>query len=137
MIYGIGTDLVEMERIAKISGERFLKRYYSDEERNMILDKYDSSKIDKTEYLKHSVRVSQIAGNFAAKEAFAKALGTGFSDGVCAEEISVLRDGKGKPYIQLLGETKRVAEKIGNLKIHVSITNTKQYAQAFVVCELC
>lgn len=137
MIYGIGTDLVELERIAKISGERFLERYFSAEERDMIMHSYNAQKQTKEEYLKQNPRISKIAGNFAVKEAVAKAFGTGFSNGVAAEEIAVLRDGNGKPYIRLLGDTKKRAEEIGNLKMHVSITNTKIYAQAFVVCELC
>ena len=103
MIIGIGTDIIEIERIRKtIENTNFLTRFFSD-----------------------------IAGNFAAKEAFSKAIGTGFRD-FKLEDISILRDSLGKPYIKLSGE---LSEKFGELKIHVSISHSEKYATSYVVIE--
>ena len=110
MIVGVGTDLVEMDRMKKACGrESFLKRIYTEEERRQ-------------------------AGDFAVKEAVAKALGTGFR-GFGPECIEALRDPLGKPYVRLYGRAGELAEELGIDEFHVSVTNTAQYAAAFVVGE--
>ncbi len=68
------------------------------------------------------------------KEAVAKVFGTGFSSFGPAE-IEVLRDGRGKPYVVLLGGAKELADRLGIERIHVSITNTRELAAAFAVGE--
>ena len=76
-----------------------------------------------------------IAGRWAAKEAFSKALGTG----MCAEcafvEIEVLSDERGKPFIRLYAATAETAKRLGVSRIHVSISHERELATAFVVLE--
>lgn len=118
MITGIGTDLIEVNRVLKAcEREPFFQRVFTEEERNLIL-------LDKR----------KAADNFAVKEAVSKMLGTGFRD-VRPIDIEVLRDSLGKPYVNLYGKTKKSADKQMVAKIHVSISNTKDYAIAYVVGE--
>lgn len=118
MIYGIGNDLIEYERINKAcENKRFIERIYTDREAELI-------KADK----------KKAAGNFAVKEAVSKVFGTGFV--MCwPKDIEVLRDEKGKPYVNLYGNAKKMAEDREIVRIHVSITNTKEYASAIAVGE--
>lgn len=118
MITGIGTDLVEIARVQKAIGRSaFLRKVYTEREQELI-----------------KVRAVRSAGNFAAKEAVAKALGCGFS-GIRPIEIEVLRDVSGMPYVVLHGRAKQKAADMGITRIHVSITDTEQYAQAYAICE--
>ena len=118
MIVGIGTDMIEIERVVKAcENEAFLLRVFSSDEQKLI--KEDPGKS---------------ADNFAVKEAVAKMFGTGFR-GIKPKEIEVLRDPLGKPYINLYGEAERRAKEQEIQVIHTSITNTKKYASAFVVGE--
>ncbi|MCI9584768.1 MAG: holo-ACP synthase [Clostridium sp.] len=118
MIIGVGTDLVEMDRMKKACGrESFLKRIYTEEERRQA-----------------GKRISRLAGDFAVKEAVAKTLGTGFRD-FGPECIEALRDPLGKPYVRLFGRAKELAAELGIDMFHVSVTNTARYAAAFVVGE--
>lgn len=118
MITGIGTDLVEIARVQKAIGRSaFLRKVYTEREQELIA--------------KRSVRS---AGNFAAKEAVAKALGCGFS-GIRPIEIEVLRDVTGMPYVVLHGRAKQKAAQKGITRVHISITDTEQYAQAYAICE--
>lgn len=118
MITGVGTDLIEIERIRKACAkEAFLTRVYTEEECRQA-----------------GKNISRLAGNFAVKEAVAKVFGTGFS-GFGPREIEVLRNEAGKPYVKLYGEADALAKKLGIRKIHVSITNTSLNAAAFAVGE--
>ncbi len=118
MITGIGTDLVEIARVQKAIGRSaFLKKVYTEREQELI-----------------AARAVRSAGNFAAKEAVVKALGCGFS-GVSPIEIEVLRDVSGMPYVILHGRAKQKAADMGIVRVHVSITDTEQYAQAYAICE--
>ncbi len=118
MITGIGTDLVEIARVQKAIGRSaFLKKVYTEREQELI-----------------AKRAVRSAGNFAAKEAVAKALGCGFS-GISPIEIEVLRDVTGMPYVVLHGCAKQKAEDMGITRVHVSITDTAQYAQSYAICE--
>ena len=78
--------------------------------------------------------LARIAGNFAVKEAVVKAFGTGFGK-VSPEEIEVLRDPLGKPYVVLYGQARISAHELGISRFHVSLTDTKELVQAFVVAE--
>ncbi|OGP66383.1 MAG: holo-[acyl-carrier-protein] synthase [Deltaproteobacteria bacterium RBG_16_44_11] len=124
MIYGIGIDLVENERIGKIIGkwgEKFLSRVFSAKE---------------VEYCsKHIQAQIHYAARFAAKESFLKALGIGLGMGVKLREIEVARDIKGKPDLALWGGAKAQMEKQKITKVHLSLTHTKKYATAFVILE--
>lgn len=112
-----GVDLTEVERIKRsIKNKRFLQRVFSAEE----LELFES----------RSMNPQTIAANFAAKEAFAKALGTGVR-GFSLNEVSVLRDGLGAPYIKLCGNAEKLALKSG-LCFSVSLSHTNELAVAFV-----
>ena len=118
MIRGIGTDIIEIDRISKsIENTSFCTRYFSEDEN--------------TYFLKKNNHPETIAGNFAAKEAFSKALGTGFRN-FSLKDISVLRDQLGKPYIKLSGTSSELADEN---KIFVSISHSEKYAIAYVVIE--
>ena len=119
MIYGIGTDLIEVERVKRAYGkESFRKKIYTEQEQQLIAG-----------------NAQRAAGNFAVKESVVKAFGTGFGS-ISAIDIEVLRDSFGKPYTVLYGPAKEQAEKAGVLQIHVSISNTKEYAVSYVVMEV-
>ncbi len=118
MITGIGVDLIEIDRVTKACDKgSFLERYYTEAERKLIRA---NSKV--------------AADNFAVKEAVAKMLGTGFRS-FFPIDIEVLRTTEGKPYVKLYGNAAKLAAEQGVAVIHVSITNTKDYANAFVVGE--
>lgn len=118
MITGVGVDLIEVGRVVKAcEKEGFLTRCFTDKEIDLI---------------KSNLKIA--ADNFAVKEAVAKMLGIGFS-GFGPIDIEVLRDESGRPFVNLSGEAARLARKQGVAKIHVSISNTKEYANAFAVGE--
>ncbi|MBU9723795.1 MULTISPECIES: holo-ACP synthase [Bacillaceae] len=117
MIKGIGLDLIELERIESLSQRKqsFIKRILTEEER------------DKYSLLKGRRQVEYLAGRFAAKEAFAKALGTGIGKDLSFQDISIVNDLNGKPSIKYNNFLKE--------KIHLSITHTSTYAAAQVIIE--
>ena len=118
MIIGVGTDLIEIERIRRAcEKEAFLVRIYTEEECRQA-----------------GGRASRLAGNFAVKEAVAKVFGTGFRS-FEPKEIEVLRDELGKPYVKLYGEARLLSERLGISRIFVSITITSLNAMAFAVGE--
>lgn len=118
MIIGIGTDMIEIERVVKAcQKEAFLLKYFTSKEIALI-----------------SLDRKKAADNFAVKEAVSKMFGTGFRE-IKPIEIEVLRDELGKPYVNLYGNTLEFAKKRQVASIHVSISNTKKYASAFVVGE--
>lgn len=119
MISGIGTDMIEIQRVVKAcEKEAFLKKYFTEKEIQLI-------QLDK----------KKAADNFAVKEAVSKMFGTGFRD-VIPINIEVLRDKLGSPYVNIYGKTLELAKKKKIVKIHVSISNTKKYALAFAVGEI-
>jgi holo-[acyl-carrier protein] synthase len=118
MITGIGVDLIEVDRVIRACRKAgFLKRCYTEAEIKMIESDFRKA-----------------ADNFAVKEAVAKMFGTGFR-GFTPMEIEILRNEVGKPYVRLYGRAAEIAKKQGITKIHVSITNTKDYANAYVIGE--
>ncbi len=118
MIAGIGTDLVEIYRIEEmILRGRHLSRIFTTTELAYAKD-----------------NATTLAGNFAVKEAVSKVFGTGFF-GMEPYEIEVLRDKFGAPYVKLYGGARQLAKDKKIIKIHVSITNTKEFAQAFAIGE--
>lgn len=119
MIVGIGTDMIEIERVIKAcKNPRFIEKCYTKQEAASIAKDKKKS-----------------ADNFAVKEAVAKMFGTGFR-GISPMDIEVMRDELGKPFVQLYGNALELAREKQIEKIHVSITNTKKYASAFVVGEM-
>jgi len=118
MITGIGVDLIEVNRVIKACEKAsFLQKYYTEKEIELIhLDR------------------NKAADNFAVKEAVAKMLGTGFRS-FFPREIEVLRNPLGKPYVILYANAAEIASQQGTTIIHVSISNTKDYATAYVIGE--
>jgi holo-[acyl-carrier protein] synthase len=120
MIHGVGTDIVYIPRVLRILqkyGEKFLGRVYTKKEIE-ISRKYNSQEM----------QAKYFAKRFAAKEAFVKALGTGFSNGIIMKDIEIYSDVSGKPHI-IIG--KDFIHK--NHTIHLSLSDDKDYATAFVV----
>lgn len=124
MIYGIGIDLVENDRLQKIIAKwdtKFLHRVFSDGEINYCA--------------KHAQSEIHYAARFAAKESFLKALGIGLGMGVKLKEIEVVHNPNGKPQLALQGEAKEQIRKRKIDKIHLSLTHTNKYATAVVLME--
>ncbi|MFI3170866.1 MAG: holo-ACP synthase [Eubacteriales bacterium] len=118
MIVGIGTDLIEIERVRKACQKQaFYTRCFSVREQELIKE-----------------NMSKAAGNWAVKESIGKCFGTGIS-GFQLNEIEVLRDKKGKPYVELYGSAQNLCAQLEIDTIHVSITNTEDYAIAYVIAE--
>lgn len=120
MIYGIGTDIIEVKRIAKSIAQynkKFLDRIFTSKEQEYCLKHKDSER--------------HFAGRFAAKEAVVKAFGTGFIDGISWHDIEIVNDIKGKPTVSL--SSKFADFNIKN--IHLSISHCDEYATAFAVYE--
>ena len=118
MIIGVGTDMVEIDRIRRACEKpSFLARVYTEEECRQA-----------------GGSASRLAGSFAVKEAVSKVFGTGFRS-FWPGDVEVLRDGLGKPFVILHGGAKEKAKELNIARIHVSITNTEGYAMAFAVGE--
>ena len=123
MIIGIGTDLIEVERINKQLAKDlgFKERVFTDNE----IKYCDQKKFNAQNY----------AARFAAKEAFFKAIGSGWRGGMAFREIEVINDDLGKPGIILHGKVKNYVNKLGVLRVHVSLTHIKEVASAMVILE--
>ena len=120
MIQGVGTDLCRIDRIARaMENPRFLDRLYSPAERARLENLCDKR------------RHERAAGMFAAKEAVAKALGTGFT-GFGFADVEILSDERGKPVVRLHGGA---AEMAGDAQVHLSISHDGGMAMAFAVIE--
>lgn len=123
MITGVGIDIIEVERVAsKIGKEQgFREMVFSKEE----ID-YCESKTHKFEHY---------AARLAAKEAFFKALGTGWAKGTAFNEINIFNNELGKPEITLIGETANTLQHLQDSKINISLSHLKNIAAAIVVIE--
>lgn len=116
----VGTDILEIRRIEKcLLNPRFVQRVFSLEEQAFLAQRNFNS--------------ATVTGSFCAKEAFAKAVGTGFR-GFSFREISVLRDEKGAPFIRLEGNARTLfGEKLNSAAVSVSISHCREYATAVVL----
>lgn len=123
MIYGIGTDIIEVGRVGGLvdQGDSFKEGIFT---RGEI--EYCESKRHKHQHY---------AARFAAKEAFLKALGTGWAQGISFIQVDVFNDEYGKPEIRLTGKAEEYIKEKGINNIYVSITHLKDYAVAMVVLE--
>lgn len=123
MIIGIGVDIVEIERIDKTwarFGERFLDH---------ILCQNEKKK-------RPAQMVAYLASRFAAKEAAAKALGTGFVNGITPPSIEIGNDEHtGKPILKLNGAARKRGEDLGVRRAHISISHERKHAIAMVILE--
>jgi holo-[acyl-carrier protein] synthase len=124
MIVGSGIDMVEIGRIQQSVeryGQRFLDRVYTAAEQAYCLRKRKSAE--------------SLAARFAAKEAGAKALGTGISRGVNWLEIEVAREPGGRPTLRFLGRAAEIALQLGVTHTALSITHTAELSMASVILE--
>ncbi|WP_376707947.1 holo-ACP synthase [Kangiella sp. TOML190] len=129
MIFGIGTDIISLERIEQSlerNGDKFAQRILSESE----LIKYQeiSEKHPKS-------KVAFLAKKFAAKEAISKALGTGMRKGIDFVQLSISHDVLGKPVVTLTGKAEQWAKQNYIQKVQVTISDEKHYAVAFAVAE--
>jgi holo-[acyl-carrier protein] synthase len=125
MLIGTGVDLIEVERIARSIaryGDRFLHRIYTDYEIAYCNGRGRSS-------------AESFAARFAAKEAGAKALGTGISRGVIWNEFQIGREPGGRPVLELRGRAAVLAQELGVKTVSLSLTHTGSLAMASVVME--
>jgi len=121
-LYGIGIDVVEVDRIeSSLSefGEHFLDRIFTEEERAYC----DRQKNRELSY----------AARFAAKEAIAKAFGTGIGKSIGWRDMEIYRKDSGEPTVILHGKAKELAEEIGIEEVKISLTHAKHYAAANAV----
>jgi holo-[acyl-carrier protein] synthase len=124
MIYGIGTDIVEVARIEHSVtqfGDDFAKRILAESE----LPSYHASKI----------KARFLAKRFAAKEAFSKALGTGIRPPATFQNIAVSHDALGKPLLIINDELQAFLDSKNISHMHITISDEKNLAVAFVVLE--
>jgi holo-[acyl-carrier protein] synthase len=124
MIVGIGVDIVEHERIARIHDR------YHDKFAMRILDR-----LEMNDYRQAPSPVRFLAKRFAAKEAASKALGTGFSSGITLNAICVRHDDKGKPVLELSGTAAAYADKLGATALWLSISDEEKNSVAMVILE--
>ncbi len=121
MIYGAGIDIVEIARIEKaMQKPNFLQHVFSEDE----IAYFQSKKL----------APQSVAANYAGKEAFSKALGTGVR-GFSLREVEILRDDLGKPCISLSGEAKKMADQRQITGLFVSLSHDGAYAVAQVIAE--
>ncbi len=124
MIYGIGTDIIEIERVKnqleKVPGLK--EKVFTPAE----IAYCESKKRNEQNY----------AARFAAKEAFFKALGTGWRDGLAYHEVEMINLENGKPEIILYGKSKEATEKEGVKNIFVSVSHIREIANAMVILEI-
>lgn len=121
MIYGIGTDIVSVKRMQESlerHGEHFAMRILADEE----MEGFRSA----------PSQAGFLAKRFAVKEATVKAFGTGFRDGISMGHIYVDHDSMGKPLIKLSGRALELFDENGVGERHVTISDEREYAVAFV-----
>lgn len=125
MIFGIGTDIVEVSRIeASINefGDAFARRILAESELSS--------------YMQSHIKPRFLAKRFAAKEAFSKALGTGLRAPATFQNIAVSHDDLGKPILILAAELQILLQAKNITQTHISISDEKNLAAAFVVLEI-
>jgi len=124
MIVGIGTDLVEIARVElalERHGDRFARKI-------LVPREYER-------FAAHRKPAAYLAKRFAAKEAFSKAMGTGIRTPVNWQSIGVVNHASGRPYLELSEVLAELVQRRGICGVHVSITDERGIAAAFVVLE--
>lgn len=125
MIYGIGTDIVHINRMRENLdkyGNKFARRILTEPEFNEFVNKSD--------------KAAFLAKRFAAKEATAKAMGTGFSQGLSLHHIGIEHDDAGKPILEFLDVAEKFLQDNKIKQAHLSLADEKDYAVAFVTLVL-
>ena len=124
MIYGIGVDLVKIERMETVImrwGDRFVKRVFTGLEREFCLARAHPP--------------SAFSLRFAAKEAFVKAIGLGVTRGIKLQDIEVFHSSDGRPGLRLEGRSLEICKKRMITGLHLSLSDEKEYGIAMVVLE--
>lgn len=124
MIIGIGTDIVNIQRIAQLHqkhGERFVRRLLSKAERQNGLTQLYPERF--------------LAKRWALKEAVAKALGTGISQGVSFQDMTIAHYSSGQPYLTLAGPSLDCANALGITHWHISVSDEAEQCVAYVLAE--
>jgi|TARA_B100001939_G_scaffold119308_1_gene103507 holo-[acyl-carrier protein] synthase len=125
VIYGIGTDIVEISRIAEMKSlSSFAEKILSSNELE-IASQYKNDKL-----------IKYLAKQFAAKEAISKAFGTGIRKPILMKDIEIIRDEIGKPFLNPLAGVKKTIIDLGITKSHVSLADESEYVIAFAILEL-
>lgn len=124
MIFGIGNDIIEVARVKKAidKDNGFREKIFSPREIELCESK--------------SNKYQSYAARFAAKEAFMKALKTGWAEGITWSEIEILNSESGAPYLNLLNDTEKFAGKLNIKHLHISLSHLKEYAIAEVILEI-
>ena len=124
-IFGIGTDIVKNSRIKRlIKNKKFINRIFTSNEIQ------DSKKIKQ--------KVLFFSKRFAAKEAFAKSLGTGFTHNINFKDINISKKKSGKPYLTLSNNLKIILKrklKLKKIKIFLSLSDEREYSVAYVITQ--
>ena len=124
MIFGIGTDIVEIKRIETMKSlDKFASKILSHNEKEF----YDS--------LTNEEQIVYISKQFAAKEAIAKAIGTGIRNDTHFKNIEILRDKNGAPIFNALNKLEKIISDLGITRTHVSLADERDYAIAIAVLE--
>jgi holo-[acyl-carrier protein] synthase len=121
MIFGIGTDIVRVERMEEIlrrRGDRFARRILTEKEYQDLQQAHAPARF--------------LAKRFAAKEAAAKAMGTGFRQGLQLRNIGVGHDDRGRPLLEFNGHATEFLRARGVHSAHLSLADEQEYAVAFV-----
>ncbi len=124
MIRGIGIDMIEVERVAAKIGKDMGFR-------ELVFSAAEIEYCDRMTYA-----AEHYAARFAAKEAFFKAVGTGWKNGTAFNEVEIVHDSEGRPSIKLSGNTAITLANIASQKITVSLSHIKSVATAIVIIEI-
>ncbi|HSK73918.1 MAG TPA: holo-ACP synthase [Pyrinomonadaceae bacterium] len=124
MIISIGIDIIEVYRIRETLARtpRFAERVFTGRERTYC-------------EAKGAAAAQSFAARFAAKEAFLKALKTGWRGKITWQDIEVIRDEKGVPTLEIRGEARKIFDDLGANRIHLSLSHTTDHAVAQVILE--
>ena len=124
MIVSIGTDIIEVYRIQETIERtpRFLERVYTEAEREYC-------------QAKGAAAAQSYAARFAAKEAFLKAIKTGWRGEITWHNIEIRVDKDGAPSLSITGEAKEILDRLGADRVHLSLSHTNEHATAQVVLE--
>ena len=123
MIFGVGTDIIEVARMEKMAarGRQYLESIFTEKERD-----YCDRRARKSEHY---------AARYAAKEALLKALGTGWRNGLAFSDIEIINDELGQPRVSLHGEVKKIFDQHQIRQTSISLSHTDEIAIAVVVLE--
>ena len=129
MIIGLGCDIVNIERIKQTAD--FLQHF-----QNKILGAEEMQELEQKKIADERTLACTLAKYYAGKEAFAKALGTGFIEGIFLHDIQILHNDLGKPILKICGSAAEHLYKFApEAKLHISLSDDFPFAQAMVVIE--